>query len=85
MSQVLSDDERRELVLYHHAVFMPEFDGPMLDAVEAAILAKLADKLNDAERMDWLDAECSEGNGRHIACLPGGLRAAIDAMKEQTK
>lgn len=38
-----------------------------------------ADVARDAERLDWLDVQCSENNGRHILCLPGGLRAAIDA------
>lgn len=33
----------------------------------------------DAARLDWLDKECSEGDGRHIACLSGSLRHAIDA------
>lgn len=44
-----------------------------------------ADVARDAERLDWLDVQCSENNGRHILCLPGGLRAAIDAAIERDK
>ena len=41
------------------------------------------DVARDAERLDWLDAQCSEGNGRHICCLPGGLRSAVDAARKR--
>jgi hypothetical protein len=38
----------------------------------------------DAAMLDWLDRACSEGNGRHICCIPGGLRDAIRAaMKDR--
>lgn len=38
----------------------------------------------DAKRLDWLDSVCSTGNGRHLCCLPGGLRKAIDAAMRAT-
>ena len=58
-----------------HAVEMQE---ALRAALAEALKERDALKL-DAERLDWLDTQCSEGNGRHLACLPGGLRQAIDA------
>jgi len=36
----------------------------------------------DAERLDWLDKEISGGEPKRIACLPGCLRAVIDAARK---
>lgn len=53
--------------------------------VEIAMFGQCADAIaalrQDAERLDWLDSECSaDSSGRvFMACLPGKLRNAIDA------
>ena len=49
----------------------------------AELLARVEAAERDAGRLDFLDKECSDvsRNGRHIYCLPGGLRAAIDAAR----
>lgn len=49
-----------------------------LDAEKAR--ADAAEK--DAARLNWLDAECSQGNGLRMCCLSNGLRDAIDAAMQ---
>lgn len=59
------------------AAYSAGWDDAMLAAAPQP-----SEDARDAARLDWLDKQCSEGNGRHICCLPGGLRAAIDAMQK---
>jgi hypothetical protein len=59
--------------------------GHMKDYARAAVLADRAAHDKDAERLDWLDKQCSENPRTFVACLPGALRAAIDAAMEKDK
>lgn len=55
-----------------------------LTAERDALRAEVEALRDDARRMDWLDAEISgDPGGRRIMCLPGGLRAAIDAASQK--
>ncbi len=49
------------------------------------VLAYAPQSDRDGERLDWLDKVCSTGNGRHLYCLAGGLRQAIDAAMAAEK
>lgn len=52
-----------------HGAYPAKFDGA--DDCQRCV--------EDTKRLDWLDKQCSSGNGRtFVACLPGTLRAAID-------
>ena len=68
------------LLVYHREHAEQQVDPKLIISVEPLYLhpAPQADA-KDAARIDWLDKVCSDGNGRHLCCLPGGLRAAIDA------
>lgn len=45
----------------------------------ADLTRELEEARRDAVRLDWLDAQCSEIGGRHIGCIKGRLRLAMDA------
>lgn len=55
-----------------------------LTAERDDLRAEVGAMRDDARRLDWLDAEISgDPGGRRIMCLPGGLRAAIDAASQK--
>ena len=90
MNQVLSDDEISRLWSSKAVQNATEFAR----AIESTILAKLADTLKDAERLDAIEKNCRTDpkmDGNHVYwpttwehSLKGpNLRAAIDAQKDK--
>lgn len=71
MGQVLADESRGTL---------HQWDGN-IDVGRSVTEPQEREGVVDTARLDWLDSRCSEGNGRHLACLPGGLRTAIDRAR----